>query len=44
MSVWYASDVKRIVRMEHRQWTMEGYAERLISHEVVELLSYAPTP
>ena len=42
MSIWYAPDVRRIVRIEHRAWTTEGYAQRLISDEVLELVSYRP--
>lgn len=44
MSVWYAPDVKRIVRLEHRVWTADGLSPMLASNEVVELLAYRPPP
>jgi serine protease Do len=42
MTIWYAPDVRRIVRMQHRQWAPAGYGERLIADEIVELLAYRP--
>jgi hypothetical protein len=39
---WYAPDVGRILKLEHRAWTMEGYTERLVVDDVLELLSYRP--
>lgn len=42
MSVWYAEDVKRIARLEHRGWTADGFAPALAADEVYELLSYRP--
>lgn len=42
MSVWYAPDIKRIVRLEHRVWTADGVSPMLATHEVLELLSYRP--
>jgi hypothetical protein len=44
MSVWYAQDVNRVVRQEHRVWTADGLAPILAAHEVLELLSYRPSP
>jgi len=42
MSVWYAQDVKRIVRLEHRTWTADGISPSLAADEVLELVSYRP--
>jgi S1-C subfamily serine protease len=42
MSVWYALEVKRIVRLEHRVWTADSLSESLAADEVLELLSYRP--
>lgn len=42
MSVWYAQDVKRIVRLEHRIWTADSISSIVVTDEVVELLSYRP--
>jgi hypothetical protein len=42
LTVWYAPDVKRYVRLEHRVWFVAPYDNRLIGHDVVELLAYRP--
>lgn len=42
MSVWYAPEVKRIVRQEQRIWTADGVSPTLAADEVYELLSYRP--
>jgi hypothetical protein len=40
--VWYAPDVKRYVRLEHRVWSANPMDKALIGHDVVELLKYTP--
>jgi hypothetical protein len=42
MTVWYAPDVKRIVRLEHRTWAADPSSPRQTVEDVVELLSYRP--
>jgi hypothetical protein len=42
MSVWYAPDVNRIVRQEHRVWSADGISPALIADEVLELAAYRP--
>jgi len=42
LGIWYAPDVKRCIRIEHRVWSKGGADNRLIVHDVVELLSYKP--
>lgn len=42
MSVWYAQDVNRVIRQEHRVWTSDGISPMLASHEVLELAAYRP--
>ena len=42
MSVWYAPDVKRIVRQEQKVWTSDGISPTLYADEVLELTSYRP--
>lgn len=42
MSVWYAPDVNRTVRQEHRVWTADGISPVLAAEEVLELLAYRP--
>lgn len=43
LTVWYAPDVKRLVRLEHKAWS-GAYTNRgrQIGEEVVELVSYRP--
>ena len=40
VEVWYAPDVNRYVRLEHKEWL----PSRLASHTVVELAKYQPAP
>jgi hypothetical protein len=40
MNVWYAPDVKRIVRLEHKVWSSDRMAPAQFGDDVVELLSY----
>lgn len=42
MSVWYAQDVNRVIRQEHRVWTSDGLSPILGAHEVLELIAYRP--
>jgi S1-C subfamily serine protease len=42
LTVWYAPDIKRYVRLEHRVWFVAPFDNRLIGHDVVELLAYRP--
>jgi hypothetical protein len=43
ISVWYAPDVKRLVRVEHRYYSgMFATRGQLMGHEVIELLKYTP--
>jgi hypothetical protein len=42
MSAWYAPDVNRVVRQEHRVWTADGISPVLAVDEVLELTSYRP--
>ena len=42
MTVWYAPDVKRIVRQEQKIWTSDGVSPTLYADEVLELTSYRP--
>ena len=44
MSVWYAQDVRRIVRLEQKVWTADGISPMLGADEVLELLSYRTGP
>jgi hypothetical protein len=43
LSAWYAPDVKRYVRLEHKIWAgnISGAGQQS-GHEVVELLKYLP--
>lgn len=43
MSVWYAPEVKRFVRLEHRVWSADAFTPTQIGEEVIELLSYQPS-
>lgn len=42
MRIWYAPDVKRFIRMEHRVWSQNRMDPKLLGHDVVELLAYRP--
>jgi hypothetical protein len=42
MSVWYAPDVNRTVRQEHRVWTADGISPVLAAEEILELVAYRP--
>ena len=42
LDLWYAPDVKRIVRLEHKSWAADGYFPKLSKHDVVELISFRP--
>lgn len=42
MSVWYAPEVKRIVRQEQRIWTADAVSPTLAADEILELISYRP--
>jgi hypothetical protein len=42
MNVWYAPDVNRIVRQEHKVWTADAISPALAVDEVLELTSYRP--
>jgi serine protease Do len=40
LDIWYAPEVKRYVRIDHRVWSKGAFDNNLIVHDVVELLSY----
>ena len=42
MTIWYAPDVKRFVKMEHRIWSQNRMDPKLLAHDVIELLAYRP--
>lgn len=42
LSIWYAPDIKRYVRIEHRVWSRDNRVNLLLVDDVVELLSYLP--
>jgi hypothetical protein len=42
LDAWYAPDVNRIVRSEHRVWSQNRMDPRLLIHDIAELVSYRP--
>jgi len=42
MNVWFAPEVKRLVRMEHKVWSADSFAPTLINDNLLELTSYRP--
>jgi hypothetical protein len=44
VDVWYVPEIKRYARLEHRVWWRLLADNRLIGHEVLELLSHTPSP
>ena len=42
MTIWYAPEVKRFVKMVQKIWSADAYAPDLTAKDVVELRSYRP--
>ena len=45
ISVWYAPEVRRFVRLEHKAWSAEPFTPRVgkqMGHDLIELLAYRP--
>jgi len=42
LTVWYAPEVRRFVRLEHMAWSAYRDAPAQLNHDVVELLSFRP--
>lgn len=42
MSVWYAPEVKRFVRLEREVWSADTFSPQKTGDDVVELLAYRP--
>ena len=42
LTVWYAPEVRRFVRLEHMTWSAYRDAPAQLNHDVVELLSFRP--
>jgi len=42
MTIWYAPEVKRFVKMVQKIWSADAFAQSLTAEDVVELRSYRP--
>jgi hypothetical protein len=39
---WYAPEVKRLARLEHKVWSADSFSPEIVNDDVLELLAYRP--